>query len=81
MLSESKLFKCPCKYIYQIHRVAEFRNINEIAAVSHPEWVARHVTTYVDDGTAHSHLNLLDFVEDEQAQFLVEAIEHHHLVE
>ena len=67
--------------VYQVHRVMELCGIDEIAAVGHPEGIACHVATDVDDGAAHSHFNFLNLVEDEQTQFLVEAIEHHHLVE
>lgn len=61
--------------------MTELRGIDEIAAVGHPEGIARHVAADVDDGAAHGYFNFLDLVEDEQTQFLVEAIEHHHLVE
>ena len=67
--------------VYQVHRVTELCGIDEIAAVSYPEGIARHVAADVDDSATNSHLNLLNLVEDEQAQFLVEAVEHHHLVE
>jgi hypothetical protein len=50
--------------VYQVHRVTKFCGIDEIAAVGHPEGIAHHVTAYVDDGAANSHLNLLNLVED-----------------
>ena len=67
--------------VYQIHRMTEFSWIDEVAAVSHPEGTSYHVAADIYNSTTHGHLNFLNLVEDEQTQFLVEAVEHHHLVE
>lgn len=67
--------------VYQIHGVSEFARVDEIAAISHPERIASHTASYIDDCTSNSHFNLFNFIEDEEAQFLVESINHHYLTE
>lgn len=59
--------------------MTELCSIDEVAAICHPKWIAHHVASDVDDGTTYGYFNFLNLIEDEQAQFLVKTIEHHHL--
>jgi len=58
-----------------------FALVNEIAAIGHPEGIARHVATDIYNRAAHSHFDFLYLIEDKHTKFLVETIEHHHLAE
>ena len=61
--------------------MTELSGIDEITAIGHPEGIAHHVASDVDDGTSYGYFNFLNLVEDEQAQFLVKTIKHYHLAE
>ena len=55
--------------------------INKITAFCHPERITRHLATDIDNSASYSNLNLLKIIKNEQSQFLVEAVKHHHLTE
>ena len=65
--------------INQVHCVTEFALVNEITTVGHPEGIARQVAADIDNSTSYCHFDFLYLIEDKQAKFLVETVEHHHL--
>ena len=67
--------------INQVHCTVEFALVNKIATVSHPERITHHVATNIYNRATHGHFDFLYLIEDKQAKFLVETIEHHHLAE
>ena len=66
--------------INQIHCMTELPLINKDTAICQPELIVSHFTTDIDNCTTNSNFNFLNFVEDKQTKFLIEAIKHHHLI-
>ena len=76
--------QCTCPYdplLNQTNSLVELDGVGEVVWISHPERVTSYLTTMFDNSTAHSHLYLLNLVEQQQTELLVETIKHHYLTE
>ena len=55
--------------------------IREVRRICKPERITCHICCYLHHRTSDSNLNLFYFIEHEQSQLLVKAIQHHNLPE